>query len=40
MNTLMVIKHIEKKMVIVKYFNNEDEAITWWRNLHEHTYGN
>lgn len=33
MNTLMVIKHIEKKMVIVKYFNSEDEAITWWRNL-------
>lgn len=33
MNTLMVIKHIEKKMVIAKYFNNEDEAITWWRNL-------
>lgn len=33
MNTLMVIKHIEKKMVIGKYFNNKYEAITWWKNL-------
>lgn len=33
MNTLMLIKHIEKKMVIAKYFNNEDEAIMWWSNL-------
>lgn len=33
MNTLMLIKHIEKKMVIAKYFKNEDKAITWWKNL-------
>lgn len=33
MNTLMLIKHIEKKMVIAKYFNNEDEAIMWWSSL-------
>lgn len=33
MNTLMLIKHIEKKTVTGKYFNNKYEAISWWRNL-------
>lgn len=33
MNTLMLIRHIEKEMVIAKYFKNEDEAIMWWKNF-------
>lgn len=33
MNTLMLIKHIEKKMVIAKYYNSEEEAILWWKIL-------
>lgn len=33
MNTLMLIEHIEKKIVIAKYFNDENEAIMWWSNL-------
>ena len=27
MNTLMLIKHIEKRIVVARYFNSEDEAI-------------
>lgn len=30
MNTLMLLKHIEKKIVVPQYFKSEDEAIRWW----------
>lgn len=33
MNTLMLIKHIEKKIVIAMYFHNKDEAIMWWSKV-------
>ena len=33
MNTLMLIKDLETKMVIALYFNSEDEAIRWWSRL-------
>lgn len=33
MNTLMVIKHIETRIVEKQYFNSEDEAINWWSSL-------
>lgn len=29
----MLIKHIETRTVIAKYFNSEDEAIRVWRNI-------
>lgn len=33
MNTLMLLKHLEKKVITVQYFKNEDEAIHWWARL-------
>lgn len=33
MDTLIVIKHIEKKTVIAQCFNSKDEAIQWWKHL-------
>lgn len=33
MNTLMLIKHIETRIVVAQYFNSEDEAIRAWRNI-------
>lgn len=33
MNTLMVIKHLETRIVEKQYFNSEDEAINWWSSL-------
>ena len=33
MNTLMVIKHFETRIVEKQYFNSEDEAINWWSSL-------
>ena len=33
MNTLMILKHIEKKIIIAQRFNNKDEAIQWWKRL-------
>lgn len=33
MNTLMLLKHFEKKIVVAQYFNSEDEAIYWWSRL-------
>lgn len=26
----MLLKHLEKKIIISRYFKNEDEAIYWW----------
>lgn len=33
MNTLMLLKHLEKKIVAAQYFKSEDEAIHWWGRL-------
>ena len=30
MKTILLLKHIEKKIVLVMYFKNEDQAINWW----------
>lgn len=30
MNTLVLLKHIEKKIVLSKYFKSEDEVTQWW----------
>jgi len=33
MNTLMLIKHIETKIVVSQYFKSEDKAIQAWKGL-------
>lgn len=33
MNTLMLLKHFEKRIVSAQYFKSEDEAIRWWSRL-------
>lgn len=33
MNTLILLKHLEKKIVISNYFKSEDEAIHWWASF-------
>ena len=33
MNTLMLLKHFEKRIVTAQYFKSEDEAIHWWSRL-------
>lgn len=33
MNTLMLLKHFEKRIVVAQYFKSEDEAIQWWSRL-------
>lgn len=33
MNTVMLLKHIEKECIATMYFKNEDEAIDWWRRF-------
>lgn len=33
MNTLMLIKHFEKRIVAAQYYKSEDEAIRWWAIL-------
>lgn len=33
MNTLMLLKHLEKRIVTAQYFNSEDKAIRWWSRL-------
>lgn len=30
MDTVILLKHIEKKCILTMYFKNEDEAINWW----------
>ena len=30
MNTLMLLKHLEKRIVVPQYFKSENEAIHWW----------
>lgn len=33
MNTLMLIKHNEKRIIVPLYFNSEEEAILTWRYI-------
>lgn len=33
MNTLMLIRHIEKGILLTQYFTSEEKAIQRWRNL-------
>lgn len=33
MNTIMLLKHIVTRVVVVQYFKNEDKAIHWWSRL-------
>lgn len=33
MNTLLLIKHVEKRIFLAQYFNSENEAIQWWLHL-------
>lgn len=33
MNILVLLKHIEKKIVISNYFKSEDEATHWWTHF-------
>lgn len=30
---LLLLKHIEKKIIIAMYFKNEEEAYNWWTNF-------
>ena len=33
MNTLMLLKHFEKRIIVAQYFKSENEAIQWWSLL-------
>jgi hypothetical protein len=33
MDTLIVIKHIEKKTIMAQNFKSKDRAIQWWKRL-------
>lgn len=33
MKKLLLLKHIESKIIIAVYFKNEDQAIEWWANF-------
>lgn len=33
MRVLLLLKHIEKRIVISMEFKNDDEAINWWSNF-------
>lgn len=33
MRTIVLLKHIENKIILAKYFKNEDEVINWWSNF-------
>lgn len=30
METLLLLKHIEKKIALAMYFKNKDQALKWW----------
>ena len=36
MNTLMLLKHFEKRVIVPLYFKGKDEAINWWGRLPAH----
>lgn len=33
MKKLLLLKHIEKKVIMAMYFKNEDQAFEWWINF-------
>lgn len=33
MKKLLLLKHIESKVIMAMYFKNEDQAIEWWINF-------
>lgn len=33
MNTLILLKHIEMKIIMAMYFRNEEQACDWWSNF-------
>lgn len=33
MKTIMLLKHIEKKVILTMLFKNENEYINWWGNF-------
>ena len=33
MKKLLLLKHIENKVIMAMYFKNEDQAIEWWVNF-------
>ena len=33
MKKLLLLKHIEKKIIMAMYFKNEEQACNWWFNL-------
>ena len=33
MEKLLLLKHIENKVIMAMYFKNEDQAIEWWINF-------
>ena len=33
MKKLLLLKHIEIKVIIAMYFENEEQAINWWSNF-------
>lgn len=33
MNTLLLIKHVDKRILLAQYFNSENEAMQWWLRL-------
>jgi hypothetical protein len=33
MKTIVLLKHIEKKIIIAMYFKNGNQAVNWWCNF-------
>lgn len=33
MRSILLLEHIEKKVILTMYFKNENEAINWWANF-------
>lgn len=33
MKKLLLLKHIEKKIIMAMYFKNEEQAYNWWANF-------
>lgn len=33
MKIILLLKHIERKIVLVMYFKNMNQAINWWKNF-------
>ena len=32
MKTIVLLKHIEKRIILTMYFENENQMITWWKH--------